>query len=368
MTLAKTFQAVEETQFLKKLSSRTQLFFIGESEILAYIENFFNNDQQFTDNHYCDLTKCNLNDISILSSLEQCQAIIVVSFKNEISLFEQVKEKILKFELNIPILRLFADVFINLLCRKPLLKPTLDTLQKPQISYAIFTTPRSGSTYLCDLLDSTKIAGHPSEHLRLATQELACHCNFDYLRLLYNLMQYRLTNNGVFGTKFISHFLFELKKTQFDFKQIFNSLDKFILLIRKDKLAQAISLVLAQQTNVWHIDTNNNTKNLNYQSKLNNIVIDDIFLENVEKKYVFINQQEKQLKQILATYKIEPLEIFYEDIVDNAELQINQILDFLKITKPQDYIMQINTGIKKMPSNISQEIARQFKQRKSSTF
>jgi trehalose 2-sulfotransferase len=366
MTLAKTFQAVEETQFLKKLSSQDRLFFIGESEILAYIQNFFNNEQQLTNNHYCDLAQCNLDDISaFLPNLEQYEAIVIVSFKDEIALFQQVKQKIIELEVNIPILRLFADIFINLLCRRQLLQPTLDQLQKPEISYAILTTPRSGSTYLCDLLDSTKIAGYPSEHLRLATQELARHCNFDYLRLLHNLMQYRVTANGVFGTKFISHFLFELQHRKSDFKQIFNSLDKFILLIRKDKVAQAVSLVLAQQTDVWHIYNNHNSKNINYQSKLKNIVINDALLENVEQKYVFINQQEEHLKRILATCKIEPLEVFYEDIVENAELQIDQILDFLKITKPQDYFMKVNTEIKKMPSNISQEIIRQFKQRKA---
>jgi trehalose 2-sulfotransferase len=366
MTLAKTFQAVEETQFLKKLSSQDRLFFIGESEILAYIQNFFNNEQQLTNNHYCDLAQCNLDDISaFLPNLEQYEAIVIVSFKDEIALFQQVKQKIIELEVNIPILRLFADIFINLLCRRQLLQPTLDQLQKPEISYAILTTPRSGSTYLCDLLDSTKIAGYPSEHLRLATQELARHCNFDYLRLLHNLMQYRVTANGVFGTKFISHFLFELQHRKSDFKQIFNSLDKFILLIRKDKVAQAVSLVLAQQTDVWHIYNNHNSKNINYQSKLKNIVINDALLENVEQKYVFINQQEEHLKRILATYEIEPLEVFYEDIVENAELQIDQILDFLKITKPQDYFMKVNTEIKKMPSNISQEIIRQFKQRKA---
>ncbi|MGL6338035.1 MAG: Stf0 family sulfotransferase [Waterburya sp.] len=366
MTLAKIFQAVEETRFLKKLSSQDRLFFIGESEILAYIQNFFNNQQQLTNNHYYDLTKCDLNDISaFLPIIEQCQAIIIVSFKNEASLFEQVKQKIIELELNIPILRLFADIFINLLCHKHLLQPTLEQLQKPEISYAILTTPRSGSTYLCDLLDSTQIAGHPSEHLRLATQELARHCNFDYLRLLHNLMHHRITDNGVFGTKFISHFLFELQHNKLNFKQIFKSLDKFILLIRKDKVAQAVSLVVAQQTEIWHIYNNNNGNNLNYQSKLNNIVINDALLEDVEQKYVFINKQEEHLKRILANNQIEPLEVFYEDIVANSELQIDQILGFLKIAKPQHYLMKVNTEVKKMPSNISQEIIRQFKQRKA---
>lgn len=365
MTLAQTFQAVEETQFLKKLSFQEGLFFLGESEILSYIQNFFNDHQQFTQNHYYDLEAGNLDDLAlVLPQLKQSQAIIVASFKNETSLFNQVKQKISELELNTPVLKLFADIFINLLCQRQLLQPSLNLPQKPAISYAILTTPRSGSTYLCDLLDSTKIAGHPSEHLRLATQELARNCNFDYLRLLNNLMHYRTTSNGVFGTKFISHFLFELQQTKPDFQQIFNSLDKFILLIRKDKVAQAVSLVLAQQTDVWHIYQSNNEKSINYNSKLENIIINDALLEDVEQKCVVINNQEARLKQILAAYKIQPLEITYEDLVADTQLQINQVLDFLEIAKPQHQIL-VNSKVKKMPSNISQEIIRQFKNRKS---
>lgn len=240
---------------------------------------------------------------------------------------------------------------------------TSDHLQKPQVSYAILTTPRSGSTYFCDLLDSTNIAGHPSEHLRLAAQELTRYCNFDYLRLLHNLMQHRTTSNGVFGTKLISHFLFEFRQTKPDFKQIFDSIDKFILLVRRDKVAQAVSLVLAQKTEIWHIHSN--TKNISYKSKLEDIEIDDALLTNVEQKYKFINNQEARLKKILAANHIEPLQLDYEDIVEDATSQINLTLDFLSITKPEAYRMNIHSGIKKMPSEISQKIISQFNQRKS---
>ncbi len=230
------------------------------------------------------------------------------------------------------------------------------------------TTPRSGSTYLCDLLESTKIAGHPTEHLRLATQELARYCNFDYIRLLHNLMQYRTTDNQVFGTKIISHFLFELRQTQPDFQQIFNSIDKYIFLVRKDRVAQAVSLVLAQKTEIWHIHSNrsqNSTSYQSYQSRLNNIVINDALLSEVQQKFQFIQNQEARLKKILAANQIEPLILVYEDIVEDPESQINRILDFLAIVKPEQYTMNIRSGIKKMPSNLSQEIIRQFKQIKS---
>ncbi len=179
-------------------------------------------------------------------------------------------------------------------------------------------------------------------------------------------MTYRISDNGVFGTKIISHFLFELKTAKPDFKQIFQSIDQFILLVRKDKLAQAVSLVVAQKTEVWHLHHHQKQqKDNDYQSKLENIEIDRALLDDVEQKYNFITRQEARLKQLLANHQIEPLIVVYEDILDNAEQQIERILEFLAIAKPADHQMRINSGIKKMPSRLSQEIIEQYQAQKA---
>lgn len=367
MKPAQIFQAIEETQFLKQLSSQDRLFFVGETDALEYIRNFFNDHKKFDNNHYYNLSNLD-NLLAIAKNSNEYRAIIIVSLENEASIFQKVRQKADQLKINIPILRLFADVFINLLCNRKLLQSTSDQLQKPKVSYAILTTPRSGSTYFCDLLDSTNIAGHPSEHLRLAAQELTRYCNFNYLRLLHNLMQHRTTSNGVFGTKLISHFLFEFRQAKPDFKQIFNSIDKYVLLVRRDKVAQAVSLVLAQKTEVWHIHNNariNKATYQSYQSRLESIEINDALLSEVNQKYQFIQNQEARLQKILTANHVEALQVEYEDILEDAESQINRILDFLSIAKPEQYIMNIGSGIKKMPSDISQKIINQFKQRKS---
>ena len=363
MKLARIFQDVEETLFLKKLSLHDRLFLVGEAAPLEYIKNFFSEHKDIDHNYYCVLSSESETIAKAGRDLESYQAIVVVSMQNEAAWFSMVKRQVAVIAPKLPVLRLFGDIFINLLCRRPLLQPTVDRTLKPDLSYAILSTPRSGSTYLCDLLDSTNLAGRPREHLRQAAQDLSLHCDFDYLRLLNNVMQYCTTDNGVFGTKIISHFLFEFQQTKFDFKQIFRSIDKFILLIRKDKLAQAVSLELAQRTEIWHLHTNK--KDTSYQSKLADIEIDSVLLDDVERKYDFIHQQEARLKKILANHQVEPLEIFYEDLHEDAQLQVDRILEFLAIAKPESYVSQIKSGIIKMPSEISQEIMRQYRQRKS---
>ena len=366
MELAQIFQAVEETQFLRKLSSQPQLLFVGESAPVAYIQSFFSNYQTTSHNRYFDLSLNSLEELGKLTDLVTYQAIVVVSLENEAALLAQVNQQ-LDNVAHPPVIKLFADIFVNLLCDRPLLQPSPKQNSRPEVSYAILTTPRSGSTYLCDLLDSTAIAGHPSEHLRLATQELARYCNFNYLQLLDNLLEYRTTENGVFGTKLISHFLFELRQTKPDFQYIFQTIDKFILLIRKDKVAQAVSLVLAQKTEVWHLHHNpqQKAKQSNYQSKLADIEIDDALLNDVEQKVIFIEKQEKRLKNILAKNKIDPLLVVYEDILDNPPEQINRILDFLQITPSEQNLRQIASGVKRMPNTISQQIIRQYRTRTS---
>ncbi len=362
MKLEQLFAVIEETQILKKISFQRQLFFIGDSDDLNYLKVFFDANT-LTKNYYFPLENNQLEDLSDeLEVLSNCRAIIVVSVNNESQLFKRVQQQIVNLKINLPVLKLFDDLFVNNLCHRSLLDKADDQFKKPKTSYAILTPPRSGSTFLCDLLLSTGIAGYPSEHLRDAALTLSRNCNFDYIRLLHNLMQYQTTDNGVFGTKFISHFLLDFKQTKFDFAQIFNSIDKYIFLVRRDKIAQAVSIVLAQRTEVWHI--RDSVKDATYQSKLQTVDIDEALLEDVEQKYEFIKRQEARMHQLLENYQIKPLQVEYEEIVENAELQIERILKYLDITKPEKYSMNIHSQIKKMPSHISEEIISQFKQKK----
>ncbi|MEM7595259.1 MAG: hypothetical protein AAF383_27810, partial [Cyanobacteria bacterium P01_A01_bin.83] len=81
--------------------------------------------------------------------------------------------------------------------------------------------------------------------------------------------------------------------------------------------------------------------------------------------YNFIVRQETRLKKLLANNQVEPLIVVYEDILANCPEQIKHILDFLAISQPKKYTMQIKSGLKKMPSRLSQEIIQQYHQKKT---
>ncbi|MDY7006345.1 MAG: Stf0 family sulfotransferase [Cyanobacteriota bacterium] len=225
-------------------------------------------------------------------------------------------------------MKLFSDIFVNIQTNRKLLQTSECELKLPKIAYAVVSTPRSGSTALCETLTATKIAGFPQEDLRHPSQILTQYCKFDPVRYLHILMMNQTTNNGVFGTKLISHFLQDHFQSSSNFHQIIDEF-KFIYLIRRDKIAQAVSSFLGEKTNMWHIYSGEQSKN--YQSKLEKINIEDTDLEEIHNKYQYLLNQESFLKDFFHEHQISPLIVDYEKFIEFPEDNLNQIAKYLGI-------------------------------------
>lgn len=109
--------------------------------------------------------------------------------------------------------------------------------------YAICGEPRSGSTYLARLLQSTGLLGRPYEFFRTAGAAAAA--ERDPKRELARMVEQASTPNGVYGFKIFAR--------QCDFAERTGWADRlpglhFVCLERLDLLGQAISLVRAEQT------------------------------------------------------------------------------------------------------------------------
>jgi trehalose 2-sulfotransferase len=138
-------------------------------------------------------------------------------------------------------------------------------------SYLICATPRSGSTLLCDLLTATGAAGRPQSYFR--KQDLA-----DWSRrfgvapepdpgdfgiaYLDAVLEQGTAGVGVFGCRLMWETLEEI---QVRFGVLFPGLagdaarierafgpTLYVRLSRADKVAQAVSLVKAEQSGLWH--------------------------------------------------------------------------------------------------------------------
>ncbi|MDJ0531195.1 MAG: Stf0 family sulfotransferase [Xenococcaceae cyanobacterium MO_207.B15] len=301
------------------------------------------------------------NFISKLQKLKNCQGIIIASVENESTIFNEVNQLVANTDLAFPVLKLFDDIFVNFMAKNHLLQSSQCNFRKPTVSYGILTLPRSGSTFLCHLLTATESAGYPTEHLRKPTFTLAKYCDFDYIRLFHHLMTYRVSLNGVFGTKIISHFLQDFEILESGLTNIFTAIDKYIYLVRKDEVAQGVSILLAEKTEIWHIDNDN--KLLDYHNQLASITIDDELLEEVNHKLFFIRQQQEYIDKVLKTYQISPLVIEYEQLVENVEDNLQTILDYLGINILPETLTNLEYTIKKMGSELSRNIAEEYRKK-----
>ena len=360
MEVNRVYDVFQESKFLKNVLSPGNLLFIGEEESINYFKNYALK-HQLEKSNYCYLWQEDKQQkfVSKLQNLKQCRGIVVTSVEDESTMFNKINSLLSSADLEIPVFKLFDDLFVNFMAQTNLLEASDCNFRKPTVSYSILTLPRSGSTFLCHLLTATEVAGYPTEHFRIPAFTLAKYCNFDHIRFLKTLLTHRVSLNGVFGTKFISHFLRDFETLDTGLETILSSIDKYIYLVRKDEVAQAISILLAQKTKVWHI--NNQHKMLNYQDDLESIVIDDELLEEVNKKLYFIRQQQKYIDRVLKTYNISPLIIEYENLVENVEDNIQKILDYLEINTLPGTISNLQYTIKKMSSELSLSIAEVYR-------
>lgn len=123
--------------------------------------------------------------------------------------------------------------------------------------YLICSTPRSGSTALCNILMQSGIAGSPFEYLN--PRQMAGWLRrtggpptLEVNAYLNDIESRRTSPNGVFGMKVHYDHLLRIWGQDVQAQMAFlNHFDHLFFLRRRDKLAQAVSLYRAQVTQVW---------------------------------------------------------------------------------------------------------------------
>jgi trehalose 2-sulfotransferase len=130
----------------------------------------------------------------------------------------------------------------------------------PRLSYAICTTPRSGSNLLCDLLHASGVMGDPREVLNVRSMLKPFASNHglvedddrvDLRRYLDEVMRPSLAKGGVFGMKLLfDHLIYGI-----EFQSVRELLrgSRFVWLTRTDVISQAISSYLAKNLQAWSL-------------------------------------------------------------------------------------------------------------------
>jgi len=219
-------------------------------------------------------------------------------------------------------------------------------------AYIICSTPRSGSTLLCALLNNTGVLGvpheyfHLKEHAQILWKRLVPEAKHEVTIVEYfnALVRHRTTENGIFGIKahinqclpfyqngFISHFFGDIKH---------------IAIRRRDVLGQAISSVIASQSGKWTSEQEARKE-------------PEFAPELIEGALTAIVYQNHLWEHFFHLNGIEPCVIYYEDLLASPGSEIQRILDFMSVESSAAIDLEA-IGIRKEATQLNEEWRNRF--------
>lgn len=196
---------------------------------------------------------------------------------------------------------------------------------RPSQVFLVATTPRSGSSLLAFLCRQTGALGFPLEYFteinaRIIRRRLSLR-DGDLRAYAEALARIRSSSNGVFGFKLHHDELGSFRSVGgWGLPMMANV--KVILLERQDKLSQAISLVMASQTNRW-IDLPGY-----HMQGAPSPSYDRLAIAGAMRA---LEHQHLEWKTLLSNEKVETLPLSYESILENCPEAFRRICGFLSI-------------------------------------
>lgn len=181
-------------------------------------------------------------------------------------------------------------------------------------SYLIATTPRCGSHYLGHLLRNTGVLGSPLEYFSRGriTDWQARLGTATRKELFSQLLRRRTSPSGWFGVK--AHWpQFEHVMSDPMLLDLFR-LERFVQLVRSDRLAQAVSLVIAQQTSAW----------ISFHALKRQPVYDT---PAIAAALAGIDHQLSCWQAFFLSRGIEPLVLDYDDLVADPAACVQRVRD-----------------------------------------
>jgi len=189
-------------------------------------------------------------------------------------------------------------------------------------SYLIASSYRCGSSYLCWLLWKTGLLGAPSEVLN-PTSELPQFINrfktSDPSDYITKILERRVSRNGIFGVK--AHF-HHFEAYQKQYPPLLKRLAPvtYIYISRPDKVAQAVSMAKALQSNRWHSRMEGGPKpTLHYDPEMIANCLDDI------------EEQDLAWRRWFKAHEVSPFEVSYNDLTKDAASVVRGIVELLGV-------------------------------------
>jgi trehalose 2-sulfotransferase len=235
-------------------------------------------------------------------------------------------------------------------------------VQAPSASYIVAATARSGSNFLCEVLQRAEI-GNPDEYFwnppHWYDQWKISQPN-EYIEEMIRLG----TASGVFGLKILAHDLDEAgdrvrKGLDLEgsnpevFARAFPNL-KYILLTRRDKIRQAISLHRAHQTKAWR------STEQEQAAPTYDLEMIDLFLDSIV-------YGETEWQNHLNKSKTKPLTIVFEDFISDPVETARKVARFLGLSAP-DFQAPSEWRLGRQADSISEEWVARYLEEKHEEF
>ena len=213
-------------------------------------------------------------------------------------------------------------------------------------SYLICATPRTGSTLLCGLLASTRVAGHPESYFREPDEQLwaarwdivRSSCGvFEYSEFVRAALAAGRTENGVFAARIMWGTLDQLVDRLVTvhpapagddlglLNQVFGQ-TAFVYLHRDDVLAQAVSWHRAEQTNVWHRTDQEESQAPGQEPRYD--------FDQIRELVQTIEEHNSAWRAWFASVGVQPHVVRYEDLDADPVGVACEVLNFLGLKLP----------------------------------
>ncbi|MGH3170155.1 MAG: Stf0 family sulfotransferase [Trebonia sp.] len=240
-------------------------------------------------------------------------------------------------------------------------------------SYLICGTPRTGSTLLCALLDSTGVAGHPESYFRRQGERsyaegwgigVSPDGAFDYSAYVRAALTAGSTANGVFGARIMwgtmTELAVKLRGVYPDvgtgdpglLERAFGTA-RYIYLWRADVLRQAVSLVRAEQTGFWH-DTGEPGQPEQLAPERKPRYDAAAIREHMRE----IGQHNAAWRAWFAAAGIRPQPVRYEDLDADPAGVTRGILDYLQLDLPPGRV--ITARNRRLADDVTQRWAERY--------
>lgn len=235
--------------------------------------------------------------------------------------------------------------------------------------YMLCASPRSGSTLLCDMLQQSNVAGLPQSYFRPESINdfakewgiKAAKQNWgkDYIEAF---RKHSDNKTGCIGVRMmwsnLTDFTAKLNQIYPEYDNDRDlllrtlSINHYIHLSRSDKIAQAVSLAVATQTGLWHVNADGSEKQRakpHQQPVYSNSAI--------ASQLKMIEDEADGWEKWFDENQITPLRISYEELAENPLQTFDYVMSYLGC-KPS-IRPKVRTG--KMSSDINQEWRERFK-------